>query len=205
MLFSSFPGFVPGTEGGPDGSSAAASPRIRTVDGVTYADGCLIVNKTYALPPTYGDGLTAETQAAFDALAAAARKDGLDIYISSGFRSYAYQEKLYAKYVERDGVEKADTYSARPGHSEHQSGLSFDVNIVSDAFAGTPEAAWMDANSWRFGFILRYPKGKSEETGYKYEPWHFRYVGLPLAETLYNGGDWLTIEHYFGLSSRYAD
>ena len=172
-------------------------------NGVTYIDGYLIANKTYSLPASYGNGLTAETMAAFNQMAAAAKKEGLNIYISSGFRSYSYQAGLYNRYVSRDGAAAADTYSARPGHSEHQSGLAFDVNLVSDAFAGTPEAIWLSNNCYKFGFILRYPKGKTNETGYIYEPWHFRYVGVELAEKLYNGGNWITMEDYFGITSQY--
>lgn len=174
-----------------------------TKDGVTYIDGYLVANKTYALPKNYGNGLTATTQSAFNTMSSAAKKEGLTIYIASGFRSYSYQKTLYDRYVNRDGVEKADTYSARPGHSEHQSGLAFDVNIVSDKFIGTPEAIWLADNCYKYGFILRYPQGKTNETGYKYEPWHFRYVGEELAAELYNGGDWITMEDYFGITSQY--
>lgn len=174
-----------------------------TKNGVTYIDGYLIANKTYSLPSTYGNGLTAETLSAFNTMAAAAKKDGLNIYISSGFRSYSRQKAIYKNYVNRDGVAKADTYSARAGYSEHQSGLAFDVNIISSAFAGTPEAIWLADNCYRYGFILRYPQGKTNETGYIYEPWHFRYVGVELAEKLYNGGNWITMEEYFGITSTY--
>ena len=173
-------------------------------NGVTYIDGFLVANKTYPLPWDYGSGLTGETQAAFQTMAAAARADGLRIYISSGFRSYSLQSSLYSRYVRRDGAEKADTYSARPGHSEHQSGLAYDVNLIDDAFIGTPEAIWLAAHCHEYGFLLRYPQGKSVETGYKYEPWHFRYVGTQLAAILYNGGDWITMEDYFGITSQYA-
>ena len=172
-------------------------------NGVTYIEGYLVANKTYALPKNYGSGLTGQTQAAFRTMAAAAAADGLNIYISSGFRSYSYQNSLYNSYVRRDGAKKADTYSARAGHSEHQSGLAFDVNIISDAFIGTPEAIWLADNCYEYGFILRYPQGKSDETGYKYEPWHFRYVGTELAQILYNDGDWITMEDYFGITSEY--
>lgn len=172
-------------------------------DGVTYIEGYLVANKTYSLPETYGNGLTDETQAAFNVMAAAAKRDGLNIYISSGFRSYSTQNRIYNNYVNRDGVAKADTYSARAGHSEHQSGLAFDVNIISDAFIGTPEAIWLADHCYEYGFILRYVQGKTDETGYKFEPWHFRYVGNELAETLYNGGDWITVEDYFGITSQY--
>ena len=174
-------------------------------DGVTYIEGYLIANKTYALPADYGSGLTDQTLSAFYTMSAAAKDDGLNIYISSGFRSYSTQKGLYSRYVDRDGVEKADTYSARAGHSEHQSGLAFDVNIISDAFIGTPEAIWLADNCYKYGFILRYPQGKSDETGYKYEPWHFRYVGTELAEILYDGGNWITMEDYFGVTSQYQE
>lgn len=172
-------------------------------DGVTYIDGYLIANKTYGLPSGYGSGLTGETKSAFQAMSAAARAEGLNIYISSGFRSYSVQKNLYNTYVRRDGTEKADTYSARAGHSEHQTGLAVDVNIVSDAFIGTPEAVWLADRCYQYGFILRYPDGKTDETGYKYEPWHFRYVGVDLATKLYNGGNWITMEDYFGITSKY--
>ena len=172
-------------------------------NGITYIDGYLIANKTYSLPESYGNGLTAEMQSAFKKMAAAAKADGLNIFIASGFRSYTTQKNLYNKYVNRDGVAAADTYSARAGHSEHQSGLAADLNSVSDGFANTPEGIWLNNNSYKYGFILRYPQGKSDETGYKYEPWHFRYVGTELAEKLYNGGDWITMEDYFGITSIY--
>ena len=77
------------------------------------------------------------------------------------------------------------------------------MNSVEDDFAGTPEAIWLHNNCYKYGFIIRYPQGKTNETGYIYEPWHFRYVGTELAEILYNGGDWITMEDYFGITSVY--
>ena len=174
-----------------------------TKNGVTYIEGYLVVNKTYTLPSSYGNGLTNDTTKAFNKMQAAAKVDGLNIYISSGFRSYSYQKTLYNNYVNRDGVTVADTYSARAGHSEHQSGLAFDVNTINDSFANTEEGKWLNDNCYKYGFILRYPNGKSDETGYQYEPWHFRYVGVELAEKLYNNGNWITVEDYFGITSRY--
>ena len=174
-----------------------------TKNGVTYIEGYLVVNKTYTLPSSYGNGLTNDTTKAFNKMQAAAKVDGLNIYISSGFRSYSYQKTLYNNYVNRDGVVAADTYSARAGHSEHQSGLAFDVNTINDSFANTEEGKWLNDNCYKYGFILRYPNGKSDETGYQYEPWHFRYVGVELAEKLYNNGNWITVEDYFGITSRY--
>lgn len=174
-----------------------------TKNGVTYIEGYLVVNKTYTLPSSYGNGLTNATIEAFNKMQAAAKVDGLNIYISSGFRSYSYQKTLYNNYVNRDGVTAADTYSARAGHSEHQSGLAFDVNTINNSFANTEEGKWLNDNCYKYGFILRYPNGKSDETGYQYEPWHFRYVGVELAEKLYNNGNWITVEDYFGITSRY--
>lgn len=172
-------------------------------NGITYIDGYMIVNKTYSLPSTYETTLTKETTDSFNKMKSAATLEGLNIYISSGFRSYNTQKRLYNNYVKRDGVEAADTYSARAGHSEHQSGLAFDVNTINDTFANTPEAKWLANNCYKYGFILRYPQGKSNETGYKYESWHFRYVGTELAEKLYNNGNWITMEDYFGITSTY--
>ena len=134
---------------------------------------------------------------------AAAKKEGLNIYISSGFRSYNKQKSLYNGYVSSDGKTKADTYSARPGHSEHQSGLAFDVNQINSSFDNTKEAKWLHKNCYKYGFILRYPKNKTNETGYIYESWHYRYVGVELATKLYNNGDWITMEDYFGITSSY--
>lgn len=172
-------------------------------NGVTYIDGILVANKTYSLPSNYGTSLTNETLNAFNKMKSAAEKDGLNIYISSGFRSYSRQKTLYNNYVARDGKAAADTYSARPGHSEHQTGLAFDVNTISSAFHNTKEAKWLSSNCYKYGFILRYPKGKENETGYIYESWHFRYVGEELATKLYNNGDWITLESYFGITSKY--
>lgn len=172
-------------------------------EGATYVDGVLIANKTYALPETYGEGLTEETTQALAAMQQAAEAEGLDIWVVSGFRSYETQRQLYNRYVARDGQEEADTFSARPGFSEHQTGLAVDLNLADTKFALEPEGQWLAANAYKYGFVLRYPEGKSEITGYIFEPWHFRYVGETLAEKLYNGGDWISLEEYFGITSRY--
>lgn len=176
-----------------------------TLDGVTYIDGVLIANKTYSLPSTYGNGLKAETQNAFNEMKAAALADGISIWICSGFRSYKTQKNLYNSYVKRDGQAKADTYSARAGYSEHQSGLAMDINKASSSFNGSPAANWLNNNAYKYGFILRYPDGKINETGYKFESWHYRYVGVELATKLYNDGNWITLEDYYGITSQYAN
>ena len=110
----------------------------KVVDGITYIDGILIANKSYSLPSSYNPGgLTSEFNNAFSQMASAAANDGLNIYVVSGFRSYNTQNSLYNNYVNRDGSDAADTYSARPGHSEHQTGLAADINMVDDAFENT--------------------------------------------------------------------
>ena len=174
-----------------------------TKNGLTYVDGYLIVNKTYPVPASYNPGLDSTVKSQADIMFADAKALGLNIYLSSGFRSYSTQTRIYNNYVARDGRKAADTYSARPGHSEHQTGLAFDVNQIDSSFDNTLEAKWLSDNCYKYGFILRYPKGKSGITGYMYESWHFRYVGVSLATKLYNNGDWITMEEYFGLTSEY--
>lgn len=169
-----------------------------------YIDGVLIVNKTYGLSRSYNPGgLTPECASAFESLRRAAAEDGINIYIESGFRSYEEQESLYEQYVNSRGKEAADTFSARPGHSEHQTGLTIDCNNASDEFVGTAEAQWLAEHSCEYGFIIRYPLGKEDITGYKYEPWHIRYVGKELAKELYNSGE--TLEEHFNIKSEYRD
>ncbi|MBR4628810.1 MAG: M15 family metallopeptidase, partial [Ruminococcus sp.] len=168
-----------------------------------YEGDVLIVNKTYSIPASYNPGALDPTcNEWFNKLVQGASRDGINIFLSSGFRSYGYQEGLYNTYAANDGVAKADTYSARPGHSEHQTGLAIDVNEVSDLFIGTPEAQWIEDHCWEYGFILRYPKGKQDITGYKYEPWHIRYVGYDMSKKIHDRGG-ITLEEYFGLTSQY--
>lgn len=187
-----------------DGTAENFTRREITVkDGITYVNGILIANKTYALPSTYAPGgLTAEFNKAFAKMQAAAKADGRSLSICSGYRSYSYQSQLYNNYVARDGKAKADTYSARPGHSEHQTGLAADINYASDYFNTTPEAKWLAENCWKYGFIIRYPKGKDDITGYKYEAWHVRYLGEEDAKLVYDSG--LTLEEYLCIDSKYS-
>lgn len=185
--------------------------KIENKGGATYIKGILVANKTYNLSKTYGSGLTSSTKNAFNEMQAAAKLDGFDLYIGSGYRSYNTQKNTYNRYVKRDGKAKADTYSARPGHSEHQTGLAIDIcarggyKCIGSGFDGTAPANWLSDNAYKYGFILRYPKGKTNETGYKFESWHFRYVGKDLAKELYNGGNWITLESYLGITSKYNE
>ena len=184
---------------------------------IAYIEGNIIVNKTYSVPDSYvpvdpyeavsgercnrcinKDAMNAFLKMQSDALAM-----GLNIYISSGYRGYSYQEKLYNNYVSISGKEGADTYSARPGHSEHQTGTCFDLNTIDDSFQYTNEGKWVHENAYLYGFIIRYPKGKESITGYQYESWHLRYVGVDLASKLYSDGNYTTLEEYYGISSSY--
>lgn len=177
---------------------------IYELNGITYIDGVIVVNKTYSLPEKYAPGrLTDACSAAFYDMQAAAYAEGLSLYASSGYRSYSTQKDLYARYVRQDGQTAADTYSARAGHSEHQTGLAIDLNTITNSFANTAEGKWVAENAWKYGFILRYPKDDAAKTGFIYEPWHIRYVGSEVAEKLYHAG--LCFEEYYGISSAYAD
>ncbi len=168
-----------------------------------YAGGLLVVNKVYALPSTYNPGIIPVAQKGVDAMVSAAKANGVYLSVISSYRSYSYQKTLYENYVKRDGQAAADRYSARPGHSEHQSGLAFDFggtnqnHWLESSFADTAEGRWLAANAHKYGFILRYPKGKESITGYMFEPWHFRYVGSGEAPKIKASGK--TLEEYLNV------
>lgn len=189
-------------------TTAAAQP-VRTdiisVDGLTYVQGLLIVNKTYPLPAGYNpNGLDPVCEKAFSAMQDAAAKDGLKLEICSGYRTYDRQQKLYNDFCFRDGQKAADLYSARPGHSEHQSGLAIDVNTTSnDAFLKMPESAWLANHCWEYGFIIRYPEGKEDYTGYTYEASHIRFVGDDFAKKIHETG--LCLEELLDIKSEYIN
>lgn len=173
-------------------------------NGAYYVKGILIANKTYALSSSYAPGgLTKETSVAFEQMKNDAAKEGINLKVISGYRSYSHQNSIYNNYVKRDGKKEADRYSARPGHSEHQTGLAFDVNSLEQSFGATKAGIWLSENCYKYGFVLRYPKGKENITGYMYEPWHFRYIGSE-AKNLYNNGSWITLEEYLGIDSKYS-
>ncbi len=183
------------------GYTAKSYPIVEK-DGLIYVDGILLANKTYSLPESYNPGgLLPECTDAFARMQRDAAAQGLNIYISSGFRSYSSQRSIYNRYVSRDGRALADTYSARPGHSEHQTGLSIDLNTITQSFGNTAEGRWVAAHCHEYGFILRYPKGKTHVTGYCFEPWHLRYVGVEAATKIVSSG--LCLEEYYGITSQY--
>jgi len=182
----------------------------------------VIVNPNYALPDNYEPKdlvypdvrfifkekiekrmLRKVAAEALEQLFAAAEEDGVYLAGVSAYRSHATQKSLFNRYVERDGYEKAKTYSAVPGTSEHETGLAIDVTssdgkcAAQDCFGGTKEAIWLAKHGADHGFIVRYPEGKEEVTGYKYEPWHLRYVGVEMAKELDSEG--ITLEEYYNV------
>ncbi|MGM7428811.1 M15 family metallopeptidase [Bacillus pacificus] len=187
----------------------------------SFASIQAVVNKEYGLPEDYKPEdlvvpnvpfsfsgtleksyLRKEAAEALEKLFDLAKKEGIQLNAVSGFRSYDYQKNLYANNVKRKGQEHTDRFSAKPGHSEHQTGLTMDVssksanNELELTFANTKEGKWLKENAHRAGFIIRYPKGKESITGYAYEPWHIRYVG-DIAESIYKKK--LTLEEYMNL------
>ena len=183
-------------------------------DSDTSLKTLILVNKYYKLDETYslnlvemdmkyskkeGAMLNKEAYDAFKRLSDAAKLEGLSILNQSAYRSYNTQSILYNNYIKQDGLEWTDKWSARPGHSEHQTGLALDV-LTKDCqtlgdFEKTKEFKWMKKNAHKYGFILRYPEDGTLKTGYGYEPWHYRYVGLDAAKTIYE--EKITFEEYY--------
>lgn len=203
-------------------SRQGSTPQSQTTPQVTVggpnledpAGLAIIVNKKRALPSDYapsdlkspsigGGQLRAEATERLNLLVGAARNDGLSLKMISGYRSYESQRVLYNSYVASDGQAKADTYSARPGHSEHQTGWAADLGNpdgncdLQICFAQTEAGKWLATNAHKHGFIIRYLDGKDAVTGYQYEPWHVRYVGVELAMQIHLSGK--TMEDYFNL------
>lgn len=181
---------------------SATGYTIERINGITYVDGIMIANKTYSLPADYDPGTHREAADALEEMQAAAWEDGLSLYVVSGYRSYDTQLSVYAGWVDLDGEEEADTYSSRAGHSDHQTGYTFDLNSLEQDFAYTPEGIWLAEHCADFGFIIRYPEGKEAYTGYTYEPWHVRYIGKEKARIITDSG--LSLEEYYGITSSYA-
>ena len=183
-------------------TAVAASPAFMTdLSACLEGDRHLreLVDKKHALPEGYAppdlvtltegsyrvsrNGLTLRrvAAAALDEMAKAARAGGVVLVASSAYRSYEYQTQVYNRNVREMGQAAADRESARPGHSQHQTGLVVDFGSIDDSFAATPAGRWMAANASRFGWSLSFPDGYEEVTGYRWESWHYRYVGKGLA------------------------
>ena len=191
-----------------------------TLDPSVFCDPhsiLLLANKKHPLPsgyepddlvavtiPTSNSGVTMRKEAneAMTKMAEAAKQDGVILKVSSAFRGESYQHNLYSGYAASYGSAKADRISSRPGYSEHQTGLCADFVEGSAAdfrpdFENTASGKWLAEHAHEYGFILRYPRGKEEITGYAYEPWHFRYVGKQYAEEIYAQGADMTFEEFF--------
>jgi LAS superfamily LD-carboxypeptidase LdcB len=163
------------SEFSPDDLSAVEVKSMRTQDGNYH--------------------LLRETAArAAEKLFQAASDEGLTLIARSGYRSYDLQTFFHTNVINELGVEEGRRISAVPGHSEHQLGLALDVSsqtidgALEEAFSGTPEGMWLGENAYRFGFIIRYPNNREADTGYVYEPWHIRYVGVEAATVMFNSG-----------------
>ncbi|WP_010307309.1 M15 family metallopeptidase [Kurthia senegalensis] len=171
---------------------------------VKKVNGIVIANKRYPMPGDYAPGESKEARTAFEKLNAFAKKSGYTFNAFSTYRSYERQTVLYENYKAKDGQKAADRYSARPGFSEHQTGLAFDIgdanvpnDFASNRFGETEAGKWLAENAHKYGFIMRYPNDKEDVTGYMYESWHFRYVGVDIATKIYNDGS--TLEEYLGM------
>lgn len=184
----------------------------KVTDSDLTKNNLVLVNKFHSLSSEYviedltemsvtyaysGKMLRTEAYAAFKSLSNAAKKAGLTIIATNTYRSYTAQEKTYNAIKSSNGREYADSYAARPGHSEHQTGLAVDVGTLkSDVnFVDTEEFTWMQEHAHEYGFILRYPEGKENITGFSYEPWHYRYVGIEVAKEIKKAG--ITFDEYY--------
>lgn len=172
-------------------------------------NGVVVVSKEHRVSSRYvpawaneTDGLKPEVYAAFQKLAKAARADGLTLTIRSGYRSYAVQKASFQRALATYDEATARRYFAEPGASEHQTGLSLDAwdgVHRGEAFTATAQAAWLAEHAWEYGFIIRYPEGKTDITGYAYESWHLRFVGTEISGDFGPDSD-LTLEEYLGLA-----
>ncbi|WP_289183233.1 M15 family metallopeptidase [uncultured Dubosiella sp.] len=176
----------------------ADEPVVETDGNVTRINGIVLVNKDYGVAADYAPGEDPEALAALMDMIGDMQSAGLDVSGEySGFRSYQTQADLYAGYVAAYGQQEADTFSARPGFSEHQTGLAFDLKHGSgQLLEGEMEAGWLLDHAGEYGFIVRYQEGKEEVTGYIAEPWHVRYIGEQAPAIQQSG---LALEQYLGI------
>lgn len=173
-------------------------PLSNTIKAATYRDGHVIVNKKHGLPDNFASGEDPLAKTQIVKLINEMKDEGMAVDGSyAGFRTWDHQNTLYTNYVKQHGQEAADISSAKPGYSEHQTGLTFDLRSPNGTLLQTQvEVDWVANNAHRFGFIVRYPEGKTHVTGYKYEPWHLRYMGSD-AEKIYQSS--LSLEEYYNI------
>ncbi|HZJ86651.1 MAG TPA: M15 family metallopeptidase, partial [Erysipelothrix sp.] len=179
-------------------SSTPSSSKYPVAKNATYRGGHVIVNKKHGIPPNFASGENPEAVSNLRSLISEMKSQGMRVAGDwAGYRTYEHQEILYTRYIREHGQAAADISSAVPGFSEHQTGLAFDLRSPSGVLLQTqPEIGWVKDNAHRFGFIIRYPEGKTHITGYKYEPWHLRYLGND-AVKLYEANQ--TLEEYFNI------
>lgn len=184
-----------------------------TYSSVEASSITVVVNKKHRLPSTYapatvsvsGGNLRSEAATAMSQLLTDAENAGVGMKIISSYRSYNTQVSTYQKWVNLQGQAEADRGSARPGHSEHQTGLAADLGNPDGScdllacFGTGAQGVWLANNAHTYGFIIRYPEGKESLTGYQYEPWHVRYVGVDTATAIYQSG--LTMDQYYGVEA----
>lgn len=193
VRFKEFGGYLPDSAL----ENASVGDQFKVIDGV------LIVNRQYRISEYYDPGISTELMIQFERMKDDMDIEGMVIDIGSGYRDYEYQLGVIERNTERYGEENTAQSVAPAGHSEHQTGLAIDIindqpeTNIENSFKDTEEGRWLAENSYRYGFILRYPEGKENITGYIYEPWHFRYVGEEMAARIYESG--LTLEEFFGL------
>jgi len=175
--------------------------KLRPLNPTTYTPALVTTNVPHVSTPLMREEAARAMEAMF---AASASEGGGTMQIQNSYRSFAVQTNTHNRLVAQLGIEKARAQSAVPGYSEHQTGLAADIAAlpskcdVAQCFATTPQGMWLAANSWRFGYILRYPSDKTPITGYIFEPWHYRYVGVDLATEMHDTGI-STLEEFFGL------
>lgn len=168
-----------------------------------YAPSDLVTMASVNIPSLNGHSLRKPAADALVPLFAAAAADGIDLDMTSGYRDFQLQTELYTGYIESLGQAGADATSARPGNSEHQTGLAADISAPSEGcvltacFASTPGGQWLAAHAWEYGWILRFPDGQTSVTGYEFEPWHYRFVGVDTAKAYHDSGA-TTFEQFLG-------
>lgn len=178
----------------------AVTPPERVVDGgVTTVGGVVIANKAIKLPPEYGTWLSdgEVSDETYNALLEMNSQSAHRYSMISAYRSYSSQERIFNGWVNMYGFEYASTISSQAGHSEHQTGLTMDLDSLDESYGDTPEGVWLAQNCYKYGFIIRYPKGGENITGYSYEPWHVRYLGKSTAKLVYSSG--LTLEEFLNV------
>jgi D-alanyl-D-alanine carboxypeptidase len=178
------------------------SDKLRPLKPIDYTPPDIVtVPVAHANPPRLRKAASAALVTMF---AAAKNSGGGAMQIQSAWRAYSVQVSVYNGWVNSLGKKQADRQSARPGFSEHQTGLAVDISSVpatcslATCFGTTVQGKWLKANAWKFGYLLRYPSNKEKVTGFQYEPWHFRYIGVPLSTEMHKEGI-TTLEEFFGL------